>query len=315
MLGDLGDHGQGSVQGALGGLRRLRDRWRCSSAASSASVRMPSASRRARMRTMGIAQGVGLALGLGAIELVVVGEGVGVGADAVAVDKGRPEAGAAVGHGGLKGEEAGLGVGAVHFGKVEVGEVGHQAGDVAAGRTDFDRGADGVAVVFHAEDDRAACDWRRCSGPPRTRPARWSPRRGRRRRLRRRGISRRGRRGNRPRARCGGFGMAAEVAAGLGAADGVEELRGGGGGEADDVERAAAPVGGHLAAAAGWIGGRADGLQQHLVGRARRAPGRARGRDSRGRTSRSRGAWPGPRPPAAPRGPRRRSGRRSSAGA
>ena len=30
---------------------------------------------------------------------------------------------------------------------------------------------------------------------------------------------------------------------------------------------AAAPVGGHLAAAAGRVGGRADGLQQHVVGR------------------------------------------------
>jgi hypothetical protein len=78
---------------------------------------------------------------------------VGVGPHAVAVDKGRAEAGAAVGHGGLKGVEAGLGIGAVHLGKVEVGEVGHQAGDVAARRVHLDRSADGVAVVFHAEDD------------------------------------------------------------------------------------------------------------------------------------------------------------------
>ncbi len=61
-----------------------------------------------------------------------------------------------------------------------------------------------------------------------------------------------------------GLGMAAEVAAGLGAAHGVEQLGGGGGGGADDMQRAAAPVGGHLAAAAGRIGGRAHGLQQHL---------------------------------------------------
>ena len=33
------------------------------------------------------------------------------------------------------------------------------------------------------------------------------------------------------------------------------------------MQRAAAPVGRHLAAAAGRIGGRAHGLQHHLVGR------------------------------------------------
>ncbi len=99
----------------------------------------------------GIAQGVGFALGRGAIEPVVVGERVGVGADAVAVDQGRSVAGAAVGHGGLEGVQAGHGIGAVDLGKVEVGEVGDQARDVAAGRVHFDRNADGVAVVF---DDR-----------------------------------------------------------------------------------------------------------------------------------------------------------------
>jgi hypothetical protein len=46
------------------------------------------------------------------------------------------------------------GIGAVDLGKVEVGEVGDQAADVAAGHADLDRSADGVAVVFHAEDDR-----------------------------------------------------------------------------------------------------------------------------------------------------------------
>jgi len=44
----------------------------------------------------------------------------------VAMHKGRPLAGAAVCHGGLKGQEAGLRIGAVHFGKVEVRKVGHQ---------------------------------------------------------------------------------------------------------------------------------------------------------------------------------------------
>jgi len=70
-----------------------------------------------------IAQGVGLALGLGAIELVVVGEGVGVRPHAMAMHKGRPLAGAAVCHGGLKGQEAGLRIGTVHLGKIEVGKL------------------------------------------------------------------------------------------------------------------------------------------------------------------------------------------------
>ena len=167
----------------------------------------------------------------------------------------------------LKGAQAGLGIGAVDLGKVEVGEVGHQAGDVAAGRVHLDRDADGVAVVFDAEDDGQLL----VGGGVERLPE-----------LALRGgtfaeqvsddlvaveldvvegavvdggirLSRR-------------LGMAAEVAAGLGATHGVQHLRGGGGRGADDVQSAAAPVGGHLAAAAGGIGGRADGLQQHLVG-------------------------------------------------
>jgi hypothetical protein len=73
-----------------------------------------------------IAQLVGLALGLGAVPLVVVGERVGVGAHAVAVHKSRPQAGTAVRHRGLKGQQASLRIGAVHLGKVEVREVGHE---------------------------------------------------------------------------------------------------------------------------------------------------------------------------------------------
>ncbi len=86
-----------------------------------------------------VAQCVGLALGGGAVELVVVRERVGVGPDAMAVDKRRPLARAAMRRGGLKGAQAGLRVGAVHLGKVEVGEVGHQPRDVAAGRVHLDR--------------------------------------------------------------------------------------------------------------------------------------------------------------------------------
>ncbi len=102
----------------------------------------------------GVAQGVGLALGGGTIMLVVVGKCVRIGAHHVAVDKGRPKPGAAVGRSSLESEQAGLGIGAVHLSKVEVGEVGHQLGDVSAGRVHFDRDADGVAVVFHTENDR-----------------------------------------------------------------------------------------------------------------------------------------------------------------
>ena len=62
----------------------------------------------------------------------------------------------------------------------------------------------------------------------------------------------------------GRLGMAAEVAARLGAAHRVQQLGGGRRGGADDVEAAAAPVSRHLPAAAGGIGARAHGLQQHL---------------------------------------------------
>jgi hypothetical protein len=63
-----------------------------------------------------------------------------------------------------------------------------------------------------------------------------------------------------------GFGMAAQVAAGLGAADRMQQLRGSRGRGADDVERAVAPVGGHLPAAAGGVGRGAHRLQHHLSG-------------------------------------------------
>jgi hypothetical protein len=52
----------------------------------------------------------------------------------------------------LKGQEAGLRIGTVHLGKIEVGKVGHQAGDIAAGHTHLDRRTDGVSVVLHAEN-------------------------------------------------------------------------------------------------------------------------------------------------------------------
>ena len=183
----------------------------------------------------GIAEGVGLALLGGAVELVVVGERVRVGADAVAVDEGGALAGAAVAGRILEGAQAGLGVGAVDLLEMEVGEVGHQAGDVAAGRVHFDGNADGVAVVFNQEDDGQLLVGGGVEGFPElafgggtladacqrdliaveldvVKGAVIPPRRrigG--------GIG-----------LLGGLGMVAEVAAGLGAADGVKHLRGSG---------------------------------------------------------------------------------------
>ena len=149
MLGDLG---QRRLQGALGGLGGLVVQLLLQRV--DLLVGQDAFAQQAHLHLgQRVAQGVGLALGCGAVELVVVGERVRVGAHAVAVDKGRPEAGAAVGRSSLKGAQAGLRIGAVHLGKVEVGEVGHQLGDVAARRVHLDRHADGVAVVFHAEDD------------------------------------------------------------------------------------------------------------------------------------------------------------------
>ena len=62
--------------------------------------------------------------------------------------------------------------------------------------------------------------------------------------------------------RCG-FGMVVEVAACLGAADGLQNLAAGGRGAGEDVELAAGPVRRHLASAGGRIAGGADGLQEH----------------------------------------------------
>ena len=56
--------------------------------------------------------------------LVVVGKCVRIGAHHVAVDKGRPKPGAAVGRSSLESEQAGLGIGAVYLGKIEIREVG-----------------------------------------------------------------------------------------------------------------------------------------------------------------------------------------------
>ena len=76
-----------------------------------------------------------------------------IGANDVAVNKGWTVTGAAVGCGGLKRTQAGYGIGTVDLSEVEVGEVGNEMGDIAARGVDFDRNADGVAVVFNAKND------------------------------------------------------------------------------------------------------------------------------------------------------------------
>ncbi len=211
-----------------------------------------------------IAQRVGFALGLGTIEPVVVGERVGVGPHAVAVNKGRPQPGAAVGHSGLKGPETGLRIGAVHLGKIKIRMVGHQPRDVAARHAHLDRSADRVAVVLHAKDHRQLA----VRGGVHRLPE-FALRGGT--------LAQQGQHhlvavklhlaeGAVVAIGLGcGFGMAAEIAPGLGAANCVQQLRGGGGRCADDVQRTAAPVRRHLAAAAGRIGGRAHSLQEHFV--------------------------------------------------
>ncbi len=60
----------------------------------------------------------------------------------------------------------------------------------------------------------------------------------------------------------GSFRMMREVASCLSAAYRMQALRSGGRGLRDDMVRGTAPVGGHLAASAGGVGGRAYGLEE-----------------------------------------------------
>ena len=115
---------------------------------------MPSPISRVRILAMGSRSASASRSAARAVELVVVGERVRVKPHAMAVHQRRPEARAAVCRRLLKGAQAGHGIVAVHLGKVEVGKVGHQPRDVSARRVHLDRNADGVAVVFDAEDHR-----------------------------------------------------------------------------------------------------------------------------------------------------------------
>src|ERR1035437_5687656 len=188
-----------------------------------------------------IAHGIGLTLGGRAIEFVVVRERVGVGPYAMAVDERRAVAGAAILGSGLKRAEARLCVGAVDFRKVEVGKISYKARDVAAGGVYLYGNADGVAVIFHAEDDRQFPVGRGADRLPEFTLGCGAFAQGSEDRV----VTVEGHitegtvivfsLG-------GGVRMAAEVASGFRTAHGVEQLRGGGGRCADYVERAGAPV-------------------------------------------------------------------------
>ena len=56
--------------------------------------------------------------------------------------------------------------------------------------------------------------------------------------------------------------MMAVIESGFGSSNGLDELRPGAGGLADDIEFLVAPVGGHLASAGAWVVLRAYGLEE-----------------------------------------------------
>ena len=85
---------------------------------------------------------------------LVVGKRVRVRPHDMPVDKRRAVARAAIGHGLDHRSVACDGVGAVHLGKMEVGEIRHQPRDVAARRVHLHRRRDGVPVVFDDKQHR-----------------------------------------------------------------------------------------------------------------------------------------------------------------
>ena len=148
---------------------------------------------------------------------------------------------------------------------MKVGEAGDDLRDIAAGSIDLNGNGDGVAVVFDGEDDGQLQIGGDAEGLPELALAG--------------GTLANGDIDDLVAVELnifigtvvavmlgGGLGVAREVAAGIGAADGLQALRGGGRAGRDDVELAAGPVRGHLTAAAGGVVSRADGLQQLLLG-------------------------------------------------
>ncbi len=160
--------------------------------------------------------------------------------------------------------QAGHRIVAVDLRKKEVGEIGDQPRNVSARRVHFNGNADGVAVVFDHEDHGQLLIGRRVQRFPKLA-------------LRSRALAYGGQNhfvaveidvvklaivaGSFD----GGLRMVAEIAAGLSAAHGMEQLGRRRGGCADDVQGAAAPMSGHLTPATGRVGGRAYRLQQHVV--------------------------------------------------
>jgi hypothetical protein len=169
-------------------------------------------------------------------------------------------------HGLGKGGIAFHRVGAVDLGKEEIGEIRDQARDVSSGRVHFDRNRDGVAVVFDNEQNGQPRGGGRADRFPEFSFA------GR--TLTQRDvhhfISMEMRGLERAVVSLALFccpGMGGEVSASLRAAHCLGALGGNGRGLADNIQPGIAPVGGHLAAAAGHIACGSDGLQQHFLNR------------------------------------------------
>src|SRR5277367_7200084 len=210
-----------------------------------------------------IAQRIGFQLTLGPISAVVVRKRMRVRPDHMAMHKRRTVAGAAVSDRLFKNAIACNRIGAVNFGKVEVREVGNELRDIAAGSIYLDRRGNGILVVLDHEEHRKLLVRRRIQRLPELA-------------LAGRAFAKRGvdnfiaveghifesaiiaivllRR----------FRMAREIAPGLGAANGMQHLRGSRRRLRHDVQLRIAPVRRHLPPATRWIGSRADGLQQQF---------------------------------------------------
>src|SRR5438045_2568251 len=88
----------------------------------------------------------------GLVELFVIGERVRIGACHACMDQRGPAARAAIFDGFFADSVTFEWVGAVALSDLETGETADEARDAATGGLDFDRNADGVAVVFdHVE--------------------------------------------------------------------------------------------------------------------------------------------------------------------
>ncbi len=141
-------------------------------------------------------------------------------------------------HGPVGGQE----IGAVHLLPEQPRKTGDQFGDAAARGLAFDGNGDGVAVVLHQVEQRQVAQARRVQGFPEFALAGGAVARGSQRH----------------------FAFRPAVPARLRTTHRLEKLRAGGRGGTDDVPALVPPVGGHLPAAGGRVGGRAHRLLQHL---------------------------------------------------